>query len=72
MQLVRSFSGDNLLFYVFITPWRRLQQGAEWAKEETKILHWKVTLPPMILEKFAFSFAFNLRRQHVKDFLSSL
>ena len=29
-QLVRSVSGDNLLFYVSTTPWLRLQQEAEW------------------------------------------
>ena len=27
-----------------------------------------ITLSPMILEKFAFSFAFNLRKQNVTDF----
>ena len=29
-QLVRPVSGDNLLFYVFSTPWSRSQQEAEW------------------------------------------
>ena len=37
-------------------------------KEETWIFHRKFTLPPMILEKFALSFAFNLRKENVTDF----
>ena len=37
-------------------------------KEETWILHRKVTLLPMILDKFAFSFVFNLRKQNATDF----
>ena len=42
---MRSVSGDNFLFYVSTT-----------LKEETKIFHRKVTLPPFIFEKFALSF----------------
>ena len=37
-------------------------------KEETYVLQRKVTLPQMILEKFAFSFAFDLRKQNTTDF----
>ena len=60
-------------FYVSTTLKLRLQQESEWVsitlKDETKILHRKVTLSPMILKKFALlSFAFNLRGQDVTDF----
>ena len=42
---MRSVSGDNLFFHVSTT-----------VEEETYILRRKVTLPPLILEKFAFSY----------------
>ena len=60
-----SVSGDNLLFYISTTPWLRLQQEAEWVNInfETRDLNspQKSHPPPMILEKFAFYFVFNLR-----------
>ena len=37
------------------------------------MFHRKVTLPPMILEEIAISFAFNFRKQNVTDlFFNSL
>ena len=67
-QLVRSVFGDNLLFHVSITPWLRLQQEAEWIninieRRDLNSFHRKVTLSPMVLEKLAFSFAFNLKKK---------
>ena len=67
-----SVSGDNLLFYISTTPWLRLQQEAEWVNInfETRDLNspQKSHPPPMILEKLAFVFVFNLRKQNVTDF----
>ena len=58
-----SVSGDNLLFYVSTTQWLRLQQEVEWVNINFERRDQKFTLPtPMILEKFALSFAFNLRK----------
>ena len=63
---------DNLLFYVSTTPWLRLQQEAEWVnmnfERKDQNSPQKITPLPMILEKFAFSFAFNLWKQNVSDF----
>ena len=54
---------------------QQLQQEAEWVNInfERKDLNFpqkrEVTLPPpVILDKIAFSFAFNLRKQNVTDF----
>ena len=67
-----SVSVDNLLFYVSANPWLWLQKEAEWVnitfERRDPNSHGKVTLPLMILEKFAFSFAPNLRKQNVTDF----
>ena len=56
---------------------QQLQQEAEWVNInfERKDLNFlqkrEVTLPPpMILDKIAFSFAFDLRKQNVTDFSS--
>ena len=71
-KLVPSFSGDNLFFYISTTPWLRLQQEAEWVNInfERRDLNspQKSHLPPYDLEKFAFFFAFNLRKQNATDF----
>ena len=71
-QLVRSISGDNLLFYVPTTPWLQLQQEAEWVNinfERRDLNSPQKSHPsPLILEKFAFSFAFDLRKQNETDF----
>ena len=72
-QLAISASGDNLLhYYVSATPWLWLQQETEWITIEfgrryLSFLH-KNYPTPMILGKFAFFFAFNLRKQNVTDF----
>ena len=53
-QLVRSVSGNNLVFYFSIISWLRLLQETMWVNinfERKKELHRKVTLPSMILEK---------------------
>ena len=59
------------MLHVSITPWLRLQQEAKWVninfeRRDLNFLQ-KIHLPLMILEKFAFSFAFNLRKQNVTD-----
>ena len=71
-QVVRSVSGNNLLFYVSTIPWLRLQQEAEWVninfeRRDLKFPQ-KSHPPPMILKKFALSFAINLRKQNVRFF----
>ena len=68
---MRSVSGDNLLFYDSTLPWLRLQQEAEsvninFDRGDLKF-HRKVTLPPMILEKIAFSFTSNLKKQNATN-----
>ena len=54
------------------TPWLRLQQKTTWVNInfERRDLNspQKSHPPPMILEKFAFSFAFNIRKRNVVDF----
>ena len=71
-QLVRSVSGDNLLFYVSTTEWLQLQQEAERVNinfEKRDLNSPEKSHPhPMILEKFIFSFVFNLRKQSATDF----
>ena len=73
-----SVSGDNLLFYISTTPCLWLQQEAKWVniinfeRRDLNSLqkghHLPLPLPPsMILEKFAFSFTFNLTKQNVID-----
>ena len=71
-QHVISTCGGNLSHYVAATPWLWLQQDAEWIninfwRWDLNSLH-KNHPPPMILEKFVFSFVFNLRKQNVTDF----
>ena len=52
---MRSVSGNNFFFYVSTT-----------LEEETWILYRKITLPPLILENFAFSFG-KCNRLLLKD-----
>ena len=71
-QLVLSVSGDNLLFCFSTTPWLRLQHEAECVNinfERRDLNSPRKSHPlPMILKKFAFYFAFDLRKQNVTDF----
>ena len=71
-QPVLSVSGDNVLFYVSTTPWLRLQHEAEWVNinfERRDLNSPRKSHPlPMIFERFAFYFAFDLRKQNVTDF----
>ena len=71
-QLVLSVSGDNLLFYVPTTPWLRVQDEAGWVNinfERRDLNSPRKSHPlSMILERFAFYFAFDLRKQNVTDF----
>ena len=60
------------LYYVFTTPWLRLQQKAEWADlnfERRSLSFLQRSHPPSDnFEKFVLFFVFNLIKQNVTDF----
>ena len=66
-QLSNSW-GNSYVQFLVIGYSRSLSELTLTLKEETYIIFRKITLPPMILKKFAFSFAFDLRKQNVADF----